>query len=74
MDDLLQTCVNLPVLDWQTELDELPILAGEAMGWHALDDGAYVHPGGSLDLVDGLIEVVGQPDPALVGSNVLLLI
>jgi hypothetical protein len=52
---------------------ELEDLRAEAMGWIPLDNGAYIHQGGSSDR-DDVIEVVGLPDLKLVGMNVLLLV
>jgi hypothetical protein len=53
-------------------LAELQALAAEAMGWQPLGEGVYLHhgvPSGE----ENILEVVGLPDIALVGCNVLLL-
>ena len=51
-------------------LAELQALAAEAMGWQPLGEGAYLHHGNAEENV---IHVVGIPDTALAGFNVLLL-
>jgi hypothetical protein len=53
-------------------LAELQALAAEAMGWQPLGEGVYLHHGDPSGEVN-VIEVVGLPDIALVGCNVLLL-
>jgi hypothetical protein len=52
-------------------LAELQALASEAMGWQPLGAGVYLHYGDPDG--ENVIEVVGLPDIALVGCNVLLL-
>ena len=53
---------------------ELQALAGESMGWQPLSDRAYVHHG-DKDATDceSILYVVGVPDIAFAGLNVLLL-
>ena len=62
---------DLPPLD-ATSLVELQALAAEAMGWQPLGEGVYLHHGDPSG-EESVIEVVGLPDIALVGCNVLLL-
>lgn len=62
---------ELPPLDAEA-LAELQALAAEAMGWQPLDEGVYLHHGDPTN-EENVIEVVGLPDIALVGCNVLLL-
>ena len=50
---------------------ELAALAGEAVGWQPLEEGAYLHVG---DEDARIITVVGIPDAGMAGMNVLLLI
>jgi hypothetical protein len=53
--------------------DDLKALAAESMGWQPLCEGAYLYLGGGQANGDELIiHVVGVPDIALVGQNVLL--
>lgn len=54
---------------WQAEL------AAESIGWQPLSEGAYLHLGdpGALEAGHVVIEVVGMPDVAMAGWNVLLL-
>lgn len=49
---------------------DLAALAVEAMGWLPLDDDAYLHVSDTDALV---VEVVGVPDSAMAGVNVLLI-
>lgn len=51
---------------------ELQALAAESMGWQPLSEGVYVHHGDASG-DDNVIHVVGLPDIALAGLNVLLL-
>lgn len=68
------------LLHLPTELQELRMLQAEALGWQPLAPGAYLHlaqPGadtarGQAPVVE-VIDVVGVPDAALAGLNVLLL-
>lgn len=48
---------------------ELAEIEAESIGWHALEDGAYLHVG-SDDLV---IEVVGVASASMASANVLWL-
>ncbi|MDO9277500.1 MAG: hypothetical protein Q7U05_02895 [Polaromonas sp.] len=50
---------------------ELQALAAESMGWQPLSEGAYLHHGDAGG--EDMIQVVGLPDIALAGLNVLLL-
>ena len=55
-------------------LAELQALAAESMGWQPLGEGAYLHDGTKGDPeAEQVIHVVGIPDTALAGLNVLLL-
>ena len=57
-----------------TSLADLQTLAGESMGWQPLGEGAYLHHGGNGDpQVEQVLHVVGVPDIALIGLNMLLL-
>lgn len=51
---------------------DLPQLAAESRGWQPLADGAYLHMGAKDD-AEQVIHVVGLPDMALPGLNLLLL-
>ena len=51
---------------------ELQALAAESMGWQPLSAGVYFHHGDAGGEED-VIQVVGLPDMALAGLNVLLL-
>jgi hypothetical protein len=62
---------ELPPLDAEA-LAELQALAAEAMGWKPLGEGVYLHHGDPSG-EENVIEVVGVPDIALVGCNVVLL-
>ncbi len=46
---------------------EQDALAAEAMGWQALDDGAYLHQGGH----EWVVDIVGQAHPGMQAQNVL---
>ena len=59
------------VLDMQAEQAELQAIAAESIGWLPLGEGAYVHAGSPGDEAI-VINVVGLPDAAMAGSNVLL--
>ena len=48
---------------------ELREIEAEAMGWHPLGDGAWLHAGDPEALT---VTVVGQPDIMLSGQAVLL--
>ena len=63
------TSLDLPPLDAEA-LADLQQLAAEAMGWKPLGEGAYLHHG---DAEENVIHVVGIPDTAMAGFNVLLL-
>jgi len=65
------TFTDLSPLD-ASSLAELKALAAEAMGWQPLGEGVYLHHGDRSG-EENVIEVVGLPDIALVGCNVLLL-
>lgn len=55
-------------------LADLQALAAESMGWQPLGEGMYLHHGGKGDPeVEQVLVVVGVPDIALTGFNVLLL-
>jgi hypothetical protein len=65
--------MDLPFND-HSEQAELHQLAAESMGWQPLTDGAYLHHGDKENQPTELaIQVVGIPDIALAGQNVLLL-
>ena len=51
---------------------ELQALAAESMGWQPLSAGVYLHHGDASGEED-VIHVVGLPDMALAGLNILLL-
>jgi hypothetical protein len=53
---------------------ELQALAAEAMGWQPLGEGAYLHQG-RKDILQSeqVVHIVGLPDLALAGENMLLL-
>ena len=80
--------MHADLLDWPTELQELRMLQAEALGWQPVAPGAYLHlaqpsaKGGAAaataDVADAaqvvaVIDVVGVPDAAMAGLNVLLL-
>ena len=80
--------MHADLLDWPTELQELRMLQAEALGWQPVAPGAYLHlaqpsaEGGSAPAtaattdaaqVVAVIDVVGVPDAAMAGLNVLLL-
>ena len=80
--------MHADLLDWPTELQELRMLQVEALGWQPVAPGAYLHlaqpsaEGGAAaattDAADAaqvvaVIDVVGVPDAAMAGLNVLLL-
>jgi hypothetical protein len=53
---------------------DLRVLAGESMGWQPLKGGAYIHQCGDFDSEAAqVVYVVGVPDIAFAGLNVLLL-
>jgi hypothetical protein len=55
-------------------LADLNALAAEAMGWQPLGEGAYLHYGAKDNPeAEQVIQVVGIPDTAWAGFNVLLL-
>ena len=51
---------------------ELAAIEAESIGWLPLGDGAYLHVG-KPDEEDLVITVVGVPDVAMAGMNVVLL-
>jgi hypothetical protein len=51
---------------------ELEELAGEAIGWIPLEDGAYLHL--SSEGRQDRVVITGLPDAGLDGENVLLLV
>jgi len=56
------------------DIADLSALAAESMGWQPLGESAYLHYGGRGNpQEDQVIHVVGIPDFALTGLNVLLL-
>lgn len=57
-------------MDEHTLQAELAAIEAEAIGWHPLGDGAYLHVG---DLDALVITVVGVPEAGMVGINVMLL-
>lgn len=65
------TFPDLPPLDAEV-LAELQAFAAESMGWQPFGQGVYLHHGDPSG-EEGVIEVVGLPDIALVGCNVVLL-
>lgn len=80
--------MHADLLDWPTELQELRMLQAEALGWQLVAPGAYLHlaqpsaEGGAAAAttattdaaqVVAVIDVVGVPDAAMAGLNVLLL-
>ena len=74
--------MHADLLDWPTELQELRMLQAEALGWQPVAPGAYLHlaqpsaeGGATADAVQvvAVIDVVGVPDAAMAGLNVLLL-
>ena len=73
--------MHADLLDWPTELQELRMLQVEALGWQLVAPGAYLHlaqpsaeGGATADAaqVVAVIDVVGVPDAAMAGLNVLL--
>lgn len=62
--------MNKPLLDIQAELQELATIEAESIGWLPLGDGTYLHV---ADPDAPVITVVGVPETALAGTNVLLL-
>lgn len=55
-------------------LADLQSLAAESMGWQPLGEGGYLHHGTKTDTdAETVIHVVGVPDTAYTGLNVLLL-
>ena len=63
----------LPTNDHSEQAD-LQQLAAESMGWQPLTEGAYLHHGDKENQQTELvIQVVGIPDIAFAGQNVLLL-
>ena len=74
--------MHADLLDWPTELQELRMLQAEALGWQPVAPGAYLHlaqpsadAAATTDAaqVVAVIDVVGVPDAAMAGLNVLLL-
>mgnify|MGYP007039732257 FL=1 len=80
--------MHADLLDWPTELQELRMLQAEALGWQPVAPGAYLHlaqpsaEGGAAAATTAttdaaqvvtVIDVVGVPDAAMAGLNVLLL-
>ena len=63
--------MHLSTLDMQAEQAELQAIAAESIGWIPLGEGSYLHAG-SPDDEAAVITVVGLPDAAMAGSNVLL--
>jgi hypothetical protein len=63
--------MNLSTLDMHAEQAELQAIAAESIGWVPLGEGSYLHAG-SPDDEAAVISVVGLPDAAMAGSNVLL--
>lgn len=49
---------------------ELAQIEAESIGWHALDDGAYLHIGSDQPV----IEVTGQATAAMASANVLWMV
>ena len=57
-----------------SDIAERNALAAESMGWQPLGQGAYLHHGTKDDPeAEAVILVVGIPDTAWAGLNVLLL-
>ena len=57
-----------------SEQADLQQLAAESMGWQPLTDGAYLYHGAKENQqAELVIQVVGIPDIAFAGQNVLLL-
>ena len=56
------------ILDLRAETTELTAIEAESIGWLPLGDGAYLHVG---DPEGEVITVVGVPDAAMAGMNVL---
>jgi hypothetical protein len=57
-------------------LADMQSLAAESMGWQPLGEGAYLHHGAKDNPqaeAEAVIHVVGIPDTALAGLDVLLL-
>lgn len=73
MNDYFFFVDNIEPLPESCKQSELYALAAEAIGWHPIGQGAYLHLG-DLDDETAVIEVVGLPDIAQMGLNVLLLI
>ena len=80
--------MHADLLDWPTELQELRMLQAEALGWQPVAPGAYLHlaqpsaEGGAAAAttattdaaqVVAVIDVVGVPDAAMAGLDVLVL-
>jgi hypothetical protein len=61
--------MNEAVLDLQAELNELAAIKAESIGWLPLGEVAYLHVG---DPEGDVITVVGVPDAAMAGMNVLM--
>lgn len=63
--------VNLSATELSRELREIE---AESMGWCPLDKGIYLHRGAQEGSpADLVIEVVGLPDAAMMGLNLLLM-
>lgn len=61
---------ELMIPDLEAELAaELKAIAAESIGWRPLGEGVYLHVG---DAHGDVITVVGVPDAAMAGMNVLL--
>ncbi len=58
------------VFDLQAELADLAAIEGESIGWLPLGDGAYLHLGKPYE-EEVVITVVGGPEAAMAGMNVL---
>ena len=61
------------LLDLQAELQELAAIEAESLGWLPLGEGAYLHVG-KPEEEEIVITVVGIPDGAMAGMNVLLVL
>jgi hypothetical protein len=66
-----RNCPDLSRLD-AASIAELQAVAAEAIGWHPLGPGVYLHHG-DPELEENVIEVVGIPHASMAGMNVLLL-
>ena len=62
-----------PLIDPEALQAELAVIEGEAIGWQPLGEGAYLHLG-KQDEAAPIVTVIGIPEAAMAGMNVLLLI